>query len=229
MSCLRIFLLLLLSLSPLPGQEQPLFEWFGEGSLPGAATDHPAVVKGELGVAQELQFSCSGGNPGEAQYITPSIREGTYDKFTITLFIKPERKRANETLVYLTDRTPAGGMSFRKSWKTWGLVLGRDGDRKVHLSKKLEAELIIGEWNHLAVTFNDGVIKFYRNGLLVDIQTSEQKEISVKRRNVLRIGAGTGITPKIYDGFQGRMGAIYLSLHELDEAQIHQLMERAIP
>ncbi|HWL53410.1 MAG TPA: LamG-like jellyroll fold domain-containing protein [Chthoniobacteraceae bacterium] len=221
--------LLVLVLSGRLAAAEPFFEWFGEGELPGDPATLPQVVEGDLGTLRELQFKAGDENPGEATFIAIQPPAGSYTELTIAFFIKPERRNKNENLVSARGETDAEGFSLRKTWMKWGLIVGRADAGEKRINQNRETSLAIGEWRHIALTFREGKLRFYKDGFLTEEQESPVPALTFSDREPMRIGAGHGVFPRVYYGFAGRLAGIYIAPKALEETEIHGLMKRANP
>lgn len=212
-------------LSLLPLHAETLFTYFGEDEIPVAGENSPAIVTGELGKLKELEFKA--GDPDSetdwADFIELPLSNGEYRELTIALFLKPERADQNECLVACKWDTGNSGFRLQKSWGKWLLDAG-DGTQAVMVpAGNRDADLAMHEWQHLAVTFKDGHVRFYKDGILVHEEKSPIESILVD--SPLRIGAGMG---KHYS-FAGRMGGVYIAAEALDDTGIVDLIQRANP
>ncbi len=216
---------LLLTLWILPLQAEPIFEYFGEEQLSVHGENLPAVVKGELGKLNELEFregdSASGGD--RARYIELPSVEADYQELTIAFFIRPERRDKNEDLVTCKWDTGETGFRLHKSWTKWLFSVGDGGQSAMIQAAHRDAALAVDEWQHLAVTFKEGKVRFYKDGVLLHEETTPVNLI--RRESALRIGAGLG---RAYP-FSGRMTGIYVGMEALDDAGILALMQKATP
>ncbi len=79
-------------------------------------------------------------------------------------------------------------------------------------------------WQHIVVTFKDGVIKVYYNGVLNATKTITRKFIPVNNLPV-RIGATQPLSGFEYSSFKGKIDDIRIYNRALSEAEIQQLYQ----
>ncbi len=215
--CGCVWLLAALSL-----RSETLFEYFGEAEFPFDQAHPPAIVEGNLGTLRELEFR-NGEGEEERNFLRIPIPQGDYESLTIALFVRPERRDLNEDLVNNKWDTGDSGFRLQKSWTRWLFAVG-DGEQSARTAKvNRDGELLTESWQHLAVTFHDGEVHLYRDGLLIHQETLAVRVIRLE--GVMHIGMGQG---NAY-GFTGRMGGIYVATKTLDEAGIQGLLQRGNP
>lgn len=210
--------------------EDPLFEWFGGELADAPAENAPAIVPGDLGKLQELEFTVAnpGDNPSSGQNVSIPFPAGTYAELTVACYIKPERGQAHEDIIGNKWDTDTGGFRLQKVWGRWGLDIANGNESAKEFAESTQDNLVMNQWQHIAATFKEGEVKLYKDGILVDTRVSPIKEI-VFRSDSIRIGSGNGANPSLYNAFQGRLTGIYIGLTALDESEIHKLMSRGNP
>ena len=214
--------------------QDAVFQWPSDESK-GSLASHvspPKVETGEFGSAQSLFFHVTdpSQNPGEATFLEAALEPGAISELTISLFIKPEESQGNEDLVTSKSDTAPNGFRLRKSWNRWGLDLGDGSHSEITFLNNPSANLDIHSWQHIAVTFKEGKIAFYKNGALIEENESPITQIALTPENkTLRVGAGLGTPPSVWNGFHGSIAAFSIFLRALTPAEMESLYEKENP
>ncbi|HWL54193.1 MAG TPA: LamG domain-containing protein [Chthoniobacteraceae bacterium] len=208
-----------------PLQAETIFAYFGEEQISFEGENLPTVVEGELGQLRELEFREGSDASGAewAQYIEIPLPEGDLNELTIAFFLKPQRRDRNEDLVTCKWDTGNTGFRLSKSWNQWLFSLGNGEETARVQAASRDAALAMDEWQHLAITFKEGRVRFYKDAILLHEETVPVSFI--RRESPLRIGAGLG---RAY-AFSGRMAGIHVAAEALDDAGILALMQKANP
>ncbi len=211
-------------------QADPVFEWFGGEVAEAAPEDTPAIVPGNLGKLQEMEFTVKETGPAlsSGHYLTVPFPAEVHKELTVACYIKPERREMNEDIIGSKWDGDTVGFRLQKVWDRWGIDIADGSTSAKEFAESPQDNLIMNEWQHIAATFKEGEVKLYKDGVLVDTRTSPVKEIAV-RTNSIRIGAGHGANPSLYYAFKGRLTGIYIGTTVLDESEIHKLMSKGNP
>lgn len=211
-------------------QAEPVFEWFG-GEIADFPTENaPAIVAGDLGKLEELEFTANqtAAAPSPGQYFTIPFPAGTYNELTVACYIKPERGQQSEDIIGGKWDSGEEGFRLQKVWDNWGLDIADGNNSAKEFVENRGDRLTMNTWQHIAATFKDGEITLYKDGIPVTKLVSPIKEI-VFRGNSIRVGSGPGANPKLYYPFQGRLTGIYIGTTALNESEIHDLMTKGNP
>ncbi len=196
-----------------------IYSWDGTGELPADLPSPPYVNAPDpkLGNRRELVFA-----NGE-QVATPLARR-TLGQFTIALYLRPVQRAATESLIFCGSLETDGFLLY-KMHSNWGFGAG-DGTAfaKRHMGNRAEF-LAREKWQHLAVTFDHGMIRYYRDGLLSASGRIRARQIVIPADARLLIG-GSAAGMK---AFQGSMAGIVLIDRCLAPDEIPRLMARINP
>ncbi len=101
-------------------------------------------------------------------------------------------------------------------WSSTGTVESTD----LFDSAESDATLPVNKWSHVAVTFNEGAVRFYINGIR-DSRHSSWVETIAMGNAPLGIGGNPATTDFLYDGLIDEVG-IWNRVLERDEVEIMQ-------
>ncbi|HWL51299.1 MAG TPA: LamG domain-containing protein [Chthoniobacteraceae bacterium] len=198
----------------------------------------PQTVSGTLGPYDELVFEVE---PQEApqgrQYLDLLLPGGaSLDRFTVACYLYPTRGRTREELVSAIGPEGRTGFSLRNSWRIPVFEFGDGAINSVTTVQhrgRSEVALDLDCWQHLAVVFDQGTLRFYKNGILIGKSETGLGEIAFGTGTSLRIGAHPYVkagsdSPLASYPFAGRMTGLFLSGQALNEEEIFELMERML-
>jgi len=202
--------------------QDTLLRWTGGDVLPAEGVSLPKIVEPELGSNSELQFS---GN----EFMTVPMPASDLGELTIALYIKPVVRDKTEHLVSCRSGVREDGFVLYNLHTNWGFS-GGNGEvfEQKHLGVR-SGFLTINEWQHIAVTFRKGAVKYYRNGALIAEHRLSIEEIRLLSNSGLRIGGGGVARDRTVAGFTGRMAGIVVIPKCVEEDAISELMAATNP
>lgn len=242
----KAFFLLLASLVTLApfrsvgAEGQTLLQWTGRAPITDLAHRDalpeqvfPEVVKSTLGGGgRDLLFKVEEGAKAARgrQFIDLLLPVGaSLPQATLSCYLYPERGRLSEDLL---SALPAGAVEGFRLRHSWGILFFEAGDGHEKAQVKVDhrnqrgALLDFKSWQHLAVVFDEGAVRIYKNGRLILSEETGLAALALGR-TPLRLGAYPGRAPASYP-FHGRMTGITLLDTALDRDGIFQLMERTL-
>ncbi len=202
--------------------EDTLFRWTGGDALPAEGVLLPKIVEPELGSNTELQFSGS-------EFIAVPMPASDFEELTIALYIRPEVRDKTEHLVSCRSGVREDGFVLYNLHTNWGFS-GGNGEvfEQKHLGVR-SGFLTTNEWQHIAVTFRKGALKYYRNGALITEHRLSIEEIRLLSNSGLRIGGGGVARDRTVAAFTGRMAGIVVLPKCVEEDAIPELMATTNP
>lgn len=200
---------------------------FGKGSL--LISPH----EGRSGVAWEKLINSEEWKPFQAEI----------DKMTITAWVRPSgtepfiifwRIPSQTSLPGFFQFTFLGGASNRLYFAATGPGEGEKGTGAQHiLMSSLSVTPLTGEWNHFALTFEDGEVRFYLNGELVGEPRFFPLEVipaSENRFPSLKAVAGVGEGSYVDDfGFFGNRALSGDDIRSIYENGLQAFLEKSSP
>lgn len=98
--------------------------------------------------------------------------------------------------------------------------IGREGFLNIS-----EEEVSLNEWNHVAATYKQGLVKIYLNGVLVNVTQEEENQL-LTNTEMLEIGNDKyGAGQDLYDPFRGKIDEVRIYNRALSDDEILELME----
>jgi len=199
-------------------EEGLIYSWNGTQKLPADLSSPPRVKVPDpkLGKQRQLVFA-------SGQQLATPLASRKLNQFTVALYLRPGRGKVTESLISCGTLETDGFLLYRMH-SNWGFGAG-DGITFARRHMNRRAEFLSRKWQHLAVTFDRGMVRYYRDGILAASGRIHARQIVIPANATLLIGgAAAGMEP-----FQGSMAGIVLLERRLDPAEIPELMARTNP
>ncbi len=199
-----------------------LFEWTGASPLPGKNALSPTVAAPDpaLGMNPILKFA-------DGQYLEIPMNTCDLPELTVALFVRPAARGATENLV--TWQSGANdGFALYKMHGNWGFAAG-DGEKLERRHSGIRADFLRrNQWQHLAVTFDRGNFRYYKDGVLTVHRRVPLKEIRLMDDAPLRLGGNDPFRSHVLP-FEGEMAGIIVLDRKLEPREITALMSHMNP
>ena len=206
--------------------------WPGDGNADDIAQGHDGVLVGDatfVGGVVDQAFSFDG--TGDSVFVGDhDILEGT-DQLTIELwtnFASFGSPTCGPDCMPLLVKFYAGG-GGSPGRNSYGLVerggvlsLSVADDLDIAILADFSHGMVTGQWYHLAVTFNSGVVELFVNGSSIGVTTINASYIR-NSTEPLRIGDWFHTYDSSYRTFDGLLDEVSIYARALDSTEIHSI------
>lgn len=201
---------------------EALFKWTGASPLPTESSFPPTITAPDpaLGMSATLKFAT-----GQSLEIPLDKRDFT--QLTVALFVRPVVRGVTENLVTWQSEENDGFVLY-KMHGNWGFGVG-NGEKLERRHSGVRADFLVrNEWQHLAVTFDRGSFRYYKNGMLTVHRRVPLKQIRLTGDAPLRLGGKDPFRGHVLP-FEGDMAGIVVLDRKLEPSEITALMSRTNP
>lgn len=220
MSNLRLISCSILALMAAPSllQSEVLFEWHG-GDFPRevVSTSPPSIEEDEVLGGDVMVFSKEDVNYFEIPY--PPFDTG----MTFMLWVKPSllMERANTALMSGSLDTGEDGVSLRVTWTRPMFRMGTGVEMEnINTGDFPDLRLDPEFWQQLAVVFDEGTVRFYKDGRLIMEEETPHWALIPRLNRELTFGAYHHPGRREAYAFDGAMAHLVVADHPLSDEEV---------